>query len=469
MLEFFILFGGWFKQIFFTVSVFLIHIIALRSMVESIFSWIFNVPINTILIDCSYSMFSTAVSFTIVNALIYLCVKFMPSEEQKNINQHREQINFMNVWIVLFNVYLCLNYIIYSQATNHHFFITLNQIITPITILISLYIFLFYSFRTAELLEYKEKNRQLEESIQTEQHYRTTIERQSLTSYRFNLNQDEILDGFDYYKNQLEESDFNYTRFIKLYCDNFIHEEDRQYFLHHCEINKIIALYESGVSELSIDYRKLKKNATFFWVRNTINLSYHVSTNEMIGYGNIRNIHKQKLKEIDLEHKAKRDSLTGLYNKIETAKEITYAIETVENQNLISALIIIDIDDFKGINDYFGHSVGDKVLIEIANILNQTFRKEDIIGRIGGDEFIVYMKNLSDLDIIKLKLDGCLNQLSNSNITSGAERVPILASFGISIYPENAHDFDTLYQLADSALYKSKELGKNTYNFYKSV
>ena len=128
-------------------------------------------------------------------------------------------------------------------------------------------------------------------------------------------------------------------------------------------------------------------------------------------------------------------------------------------------MFIIDIDNFKTVNDTFGHTIGDTVLQKISSCLKSNFRSQDIIGRAGGDEFVVFLKNVSSDDLIYEKAELLRDALQNFSL-SASETFPISISIGISLYPQNGCKYSELFTTADKALYSSKRNGKNRYTFY---
>ena len=126
------------------------------------------------------------------------------------------------------------------------------------------------------------------------------------------------------------------------------------------------------------------------------------------------------------------------------------------------AFIIIDLDHFKRINDLHGHSYGDKVLKETARRIRQHFRSDDIIGRIGGDEFIAFIKNIPSKEFLIQKLE----KLRHIAIPSHSF---LTCSMGICLTSNYGFDFASLYEKADIALYHSKAHGRNCYTFYASI
>ena len=173
---------------------------------------------------------------------------------------------------------------------------------------------------------------------------------------------------------------------------------------------------------------------------------------------------KLKIKNEILKFKAENDLLTELYNKITTEFLISDYLKN-DGRNLRHALFVIDIDDFKKINDEMGHYYGDNALVEIANAINHSFRISDIKGRVGGDEFVILLKDIKsneDIDVKAADLSHMLNSIKLSNDPSWNIR----ASIGISIYPDHGDLYTELFRKADKAMYYSKEKGKGIYCYF---
>jgi diguanylate cyclase (GGDEF)-like protein len=168
-----------------------------------------------------------------------------------------------------------------------------------------------------------------------------------------------------------------------------------------------------------------------------------------------------------LEALSSIDSLTKLYNrrafdKFFNAILIKSNMGSALGMRYDFAVVMLDIDNFKSINDTYGHDIGDKVLIEIANAIIGRKRSTDIAGRYGGEEFIIILDNIANkLDALKFCLD-LKNIISKIEIYIDDERkINVTASFGISFYPDEATDKEALIKIADDNLYNSKRKGKN--------
>ncbi len=180
--------------------------------------------------------------------------------------------------------------------------------------------------------------------------------------------------------------------------------------------------------------------------------------------GNIRDKRRGKVKNEGLVQLAETDQLTGLYNKVTTEKKIKEFIE--ENPDTQSLFFVLDIDNFKKINDTLGHAFGDEVLRTIGQRIRMEFRASDIIGRAGGDEFIILLKGLKSDEIIVQEAKK-VEEFFKGFEAGTYVKYAATASIGCAVFPRDAADFDSLYKAADQALYLAKKRGKNQLAFYK--
>ena len=171
-----------------------------------------------------------------------------------------------------------------------------------------------------------------------------------------------------------------------------------------------------------------------------------------------------KAKREKLTKLAETDQLTGLYNKITTEKKIKEFME--EHPDVQSMLFVLDIDNFKKINDTMGHAFGDDVLRTIGQRIKMEFRSSDIIGRAGGDEFIIFLKGLREEQYI-IKEAQKVEQFFKDFQVGDYTKYAATASIGCAVFPREGADFETLYKAADQALYQAKQRGKNQLAFYK--
>ena len=176
--------------------------------------------------------------------------------------------------------------------------------------------------------------------------------------------------------------------------------------------------------------------------------------------GKIRTNNSKK----ELEDKADTDLLTGLTNKLATERKIKDYMAA--HPNTQSMLFILDVDNFKKINDTLGHAFGDEVLRSLGQQITAIFRASDIIGRVGGDEFMIFLKGIPDNDSI-LKEANKVEHFFKNFQAGEYVKYAATASIGVAIYPQEGADFETLYKAADQGLYKAKKRGKNQLAFYR--
>lgn len=169
-------------------------------------------------------------------------------------------------------------------------------------------------------------------------------------------------------------------------------------------------------------------------------------------------------REKDLTERAETDALTGILNRESTMEKIGEWL-TADVYDEYQALLMLDLDKFKTINDTFGHSVGDEVLCQTAALLKRTFRGSDVVGRLGGDEFIVLMKNVRMESVVSFYMKEVCRELSELEIPE-LEGKKIYCSIGAACAPTHGKTFQELYDRADKALYAVKRNGRNNGKIY---
>lgn len=160
-----------------------------------------------------------------------------------------------------------------------------------------------------------------------------------------------------------------------------------------------------------------------------------------------------------LEVAAETDSLTKMLNKTAAQKKIGEMIEKVSS----GVLLMIDLDSFKLVNDIYGHAAGDKVLIKFSDLVKSIIREKDLAGRMGGDEFVAFLKNVTDERILKTKTVYLNEEILNyaKKLLGESMNIPLGASLGAVFVPDEGRDFQSLYKKADKALYNVKQHGKH--------
>ena len=229
---------------------------------------------------------------------------------------------------------------------------------------------------------------------------------------------------------------------------------------------RAFAEIENGTAKTNFIIKTFDKHGQTKWQEVTIvNIFTDKTSETRQAVGIMHDITEVKEQEIQLQHLAQIDQLTSIYNKISTKRLIENEF-IYSNYNVSHALFLIDLDNFKEVNDKFGHACGDKVLIELSGAIKQAFRDTDIVGRVGGDEFMVLLKNFSDKKIISDKMAE-LATLLDQKVTCEGRTTRVTASIGVAIYPDDGTSFDELYKKADWAMYVVKGSGKQGCEFYQ--
>lgn len=215
---------------------------------------------------------------------------------------------------------------------------------------------------------------------------------------------------------------------------------------------------QNDKSEFRIRLRH-PSDAHFYWC--LIRYKYIFENQELVSViGKIVDIDEQQKRENQLTGQALRDGLTQLYNKSTSQALISQRMQSDSG----GLLFMIDVDNFKQINDTFGHPAGDSALRAIAECLEKVFRSNDIIGRSGGDELIVYMQQANDLDLIHQKMAAFWMLICEY---SKSHNMLLSVSVGVSYFPDDGQCFEDLFKIADQAMYEAKRNGKQQYCFMK--
>ena len=174
---------------------------------------------------------------------------------------------------------------------------------------------------------------------------------------------------------------------------------------------------------------------------------------------------EQRLAHAQVQHLAHHDALTGLANRMELRQRMARIIDGGAGDADLTALIIVDLDGFKPINDTLGHDVGDQLLIEVAGRLKALMRASDVVARLGGDEFVILLTKLRERGDVQSFAERLLRRLADPVQVDG-QQIRIGASLGIAFYPRDGLDVDTLLNQADMALYSAKTGGRGMYRCF---
>lgn len=239
--------------------------------------------------------------------------------------------------------------------------------------------------------------------------------------------------------------------------------------LHSAEREQVLAaisrFVEHPVGTLKLEYRMRHRDGSYRWMiaQAIANLDENKRATRLIG--TMLDVTEQKQVEQRVREAAQHDVLTGLPNRALIFEYAGHLLAAANRKHSRGALLFIDLDRFKPVNDLYGHDIGDRLLREVSKRLTACVRHEDVIGRIGGDEFVIVLpylgKGHSAPTVAEHVLDAMLQPFQIGELD-----LSISASIGISLYPQHGSDVDTLLHAADLAMYHAKETGRGSYHVY---
>ncbi len=251
-----------------------------------------------------------------------------------------------------------------------------------------------------------------------------------------------------------------YDGIIENFAKKTVHPADRKHYTAVAERENLISSHKNGISKLGCEFRCVMPQNKLVWMRLTVHIFYDPANGHLSASMHLNDIDREKKKELRLQKESRRDPLTDFYNRRMTEASVKEYLANWDKK-APCAFIILDIDDFKDINDSYGHAAGDRVLRKFASILKNFFGRDDIIGRFGGDEFIVFIKNAGSERAVKERLESVINAMKESG------GIPVSCSIGAAMGPQCGTDYEKLFHCADSAMYQAKKNdGKASFVFY---
>jgi len=217
--------------------------------------------------------------------------------------------------------------------------------------------------------------------------------------------------------------------------------------------------------EVRVVLRNYRKDGSLFW--NELYMAPVSDEDGVVSHfvGVQNDITERKKAEEDLRHMATHDALTGLPNRTLLHDRIGQAIGYAERTRGEVAILFIDIDRFKNINDSLGHAAGDRLIVTLARRLRESVRKVDTVARVGGDEFVIVLTDIVRESDVGLVLAGLCAAIAEPVLVEGQE-LSVTASIGVGLYPRDGQDVSSLLKNADTAMYRAKDAGRGTYRYY---
>lgn len=302
-------------------------------------------------------------------------------------------------------------------------------------------------------IEYEERIKELEDEVRImRERYRILVECTEALLFEYRPEDDTMIFVYNFPDNKSRKVIPAYHEYVKV--SPLVHPDHLQNFMNVLE--KASQRPERG----ELEYLSKVSTGEFQW-HKTIYSSIANNEGKVIGVlGRILNIHKTETERRDMIHKVETDFLTGLYNKGTAMDKINLWLKN--NPTKEAHLIMMDLDNFKNINDRYGHTFGDEVLVETANVIKECFDGGHILSRFGGDEFVIFTIE-EPTKQIESRVDNLMNRLSEERTDM---RQSLHCSVGIAARVSKLDSFEELFNRADNAMYIAKQKGKNRYCVY---
>lgn len=256
------------------------------------------------------------------------------------------------------------------------------------------------------------------------------------------------------------------TPYEKFVCENvhkYVAERDCSRFMETLSLDSIVAAIGMEKSEISCEYRLKRPDGTELWAVTVIRLITDCVTGDRKGILYVKDIDREKRREKEMRSRAERDDMTSFYNKAAFVQKVK---EILKDEEYVSgAFLMLDVDNFKKVNDTYGHPFGDHVLVSAADAIREVFGKGSIFGRLGGDEFGIFIAG-GDARKLKQKETVELMQRLEQIRMPEQDAPPVSCSIGI-VDVQRGISFEILYQQADQAMYCSKQEGKKRCTIYE--
>ncbi|GEM_PF-2132926 len=240
----------------------------------------------------------------------------------------------------------------------------------------------------------------------------------------------------------------------------YVHPEAREALV-------LPAILERGVA-LGLELEVYRKDRTTIWISVNARIARDENGNPVFIEGFVTDITERKRAQDHIRYLAQHDALTGLPTRVVFRDRIALALAQARRENRHVAVLFIDLDHFKHINDSLGHQVGDRLLRAVAARLQHCLREVDSVARLGGDEFVIGLPGIDTGNDAASVARKAIEALTRP-LTVDEHELHISASIGISFYPTDGEDVDALMRAADTAMYHAKEKGRNNYQFFTSV
>lgn len=299
----------------------------------------------------------------------------------------------------------------------------------------------------------EERIKELEDEVKImKERYQILVECTEALLFEYRPEEDVMIFVFNFQKNKSRKEIANYHEYIKV--SPLVHPDHLQKFM------DVLEKASRHPLRGELEYLSKVSNGEFQWHKTIYSSIADEEGKVLRVLGRIYNIHESETRRRDMIHKVETDFLTGLLNKGAANDKISAWLK--QNPTKEAHMIMLDLDDFKSINDRYGHSFGDEVLKETAKVLSECFAPSHLLSRFGGDEFIIFVED-EPTKLVESRVDDMMHKLAQERTEM---KQSLKCSVGIAARVSKDDGFEELFNRADNAMYVAKKKGKNRYCIY---
>lgn len=465
-------------------SVFLVTIICVYGIVNAGVLLAQNIMYSVEVVALEHARLSLVLLFTAFCIFIFVHSKFYTVKQMSELLHDKHRSRLLLIYSICAGLVLIVSdapmvNMVYNKEIPFDIAITasVNLFLKNNLILFSNYLIQIFLVRH---LVASQMSDDLDTELLQERRFRESSNSEKIFNYRASVTKDYLVEGMEHVSPDVYSPGRSYQEMLQMFAVSCVHPEDWGLITetgsieYHLEMLKKNPSYSvplrvnpKGLQEFLILGQRQKEivermQGDWIWIEFQVTITQNPDTGEIWEYVSIVDINDRMLEQSELNKAAKTDALTGAYNRAAMEERIRAALGQKRN----GSLFMVDIDHFKQVNDTLGHQAGDEQLCQMVEILKGVFREEDIIGRLGGDEFCVFAPELNDERLICQRAEFLNSQGRQTLMAEDGEEISLSVSIGIAVAPGGGETYEELYKNADQALYDAKESGRDTYRLY---
>ena len=466
----------------FVFAAFLLNFSAIHDLMVAVMGlWPAHVPWDPSALEYRISIFTLAL--LTATGMLALLKRFMLAEELFSLIHSRQKSTILLVYMLASGGVMILA----SWVTVPVLFrgdipaeisvpVHLDLVLKDSLLLACGYMITLFQCRAERFLK---KSDVLNGELRKEKNFRTALQKRAVLNYIANLDQNRIVEGLEKFSPRLSQGlQGGHREILERFIQACVHPQDQEALRaqllfpapeHQGEGSEVQTVRARISAPLFQENIRLPEggepeqgtNGPWRWLEAQVTLV--AGAEGRLAYVSLVDVDAEVAQDIQLQRAAQTDPLTGLLNRGALEQGVR---RYLAGESACGALFMVDMDDFKKVNDRFGHAAGDALLREVARAIRGVFRAEDLLGRIGGDEFCLFAAGLQERVALAQRAEQLLEAVHRVRIPEAKDAFQVTLSVGAAACPEFGREYETLYERADIALYQAKCQEKNTICFY---